>query len=1228
VGEGLSHPAVYTLLRDASGFVWIGTQDGADRWDGQRLVRMGRSPTGERLLPRDDVSVLLRDADGSMWIASWGGGLSHYDPATGVYRNTRHDPAQPDSLADDRVQSLLRDRHGRLWVGTYRGLDLLLDETALRAGLPTRFAHYRRGPDGGLPAERIWALAPVSGNSDQLWIGTEAGLVRFDATTGSVIEVLRHLPEDPGSLSDDHVRTLELDANGTLWVGTERGLNQLAAADASATPSARFHRFLPVPGDPTALPHETINAIRRDAGGAVWVGTQRGGLARLDPGSGRFHTYRSAAEDRFSLPHDDVRALWIDEENLLWVGTRGGGVAILDLDTPRFQTIARESILAAAAEADGRLWLGTDRGLLRVQPGGSIRRFQHDPGDPESLPDDTVTALHLDRRGDLWVGTFDGLARLPRGKDRFEPLARLGAVDGSPALVDGRIRAVLEGRDGGLWVGTTTGGVSRVDLATGAVETYRAGSDPQALSDDFVWVLREDPAANALWIGTDIGGVNRLDLANRTLRRFGHQPGRKDGLSDNRITSLLPAHDGRRWWIGTAFGLDLLDPESGAVRHFGENSGLPSPVVQALATAPDGSLWVATNRGLAQLEPDSGRTTLFTEDDGLPSRLFNPTVGLTLPDGRLLFGSRAGAVVLHSHREDLQPRPVPIVLTGILVEGRPFSSGPPPESTQTLTLAPDQRHLTLEFAALGFRNPHRNRLWYRLDGHDADWIESEGRSARYASLPAGRYVFRVRSAGAGVEGAGTLALAIAVVPRWWETTPARLAAGLLLAGLVLTTHRLRLRSLRTRARELERQVAERTAKLAARERESARQKEQLELLGNVVKLINEEVDLPSLLGTVLESVQFLFGAERGLALVAQEEADIFLVTATAGWPAAAPRALALSRDEVRELFGAGAGEPVPGIVTSPRAAGALAAAEIACRLPPAPLFALRVDLAGREAGWLVFGSSRPLSRSDLFVLRELADHVASAVGRARMVAALQRANQQKDEFLGIAAHDLRSPLGSIQSYADLLLRLLAEGKVEPAVWQRFLGHIRATASRMLALVADLLDLAAIETGRVQLATADVAVDELLTQAADTHRPRAEEKGIELVAEPAAGLDVHADRARIGEVLDNLVSNAVKFTASGGRVRLTAERESDGVWIRVHDNGQGLDDQDLAAVFSGQRLSARPTAGESSTGFGLVIVRRLVELHGGRLAVESRLGAGSVFSFRLPSAGGTSEAASA
>ena len=277
--EGLSQDAVLAALQDHYGYLWFGTQDGLNRYDGYSFTVFKNDPDNSASLSHNGVIALLEDRQGGLWIGTWGGGLNRFDPASEHFRRYRHDPQDPTSLASDLVTALLEDSQGRLWVGTSAGLDLLDPLTG-------RFSHYTHDPQdaGSLSSEHISAL--LGDPSGALWVGTGgfgqpgAGLNRFDPATARAVPY-RGSPGDPASLSSDNISALAWGADGRIWVAT--GGYQLPGAGLNRfdPQSGRAERFQHQAGDPASLSSDDLLSLKLDSSGVLWIATAGGGLERL-----------------------------------------------------------------------------------------------------------------------------------------------------------------------------------------------------------------------------------------------------------------------------------------------------------------------------------------------------------------------------------------------------------------------------------------------------------------------------------------------------------------------------------------------------------------------------------------------------------------------------------------------------------------------------------------------------------------------------------------------------------------------------------------------------------------------------------------------------------------------------------------------------------------------------------------------------------------------------------
>ncbi len=820
--HGLSQGTVNCLLQDSTGFLWLGTQDGLNRYDGYGFEVFEHDPLDAGSLASSWIEALVEDPAGELWIGTDGGGLARWRRGTASFEHFRHDPGDPASLSGDRVRSLVVDRSGALWIGTFASGVNRLDPVRRTV---ERFRHDPGDPRT-LSGDRVRALFEDS--SGALWIGTLSGLNRFDPSSGS-FERFRHRDSDPASLSDDRVLSIAEHA-GALWVGTESGLHRLAAGGAG------FVRFAHDPSDPESLSHDRVRALFEDREQRLWAGTD-GGLNLLASGAGadhlRFVRYRHDAADPSSLSSDRVTVIAQDEGGVVWVGTQGGGVDKFDPRTWAFAHykvdpsgpggLSGNAVFAFSEDADGRLWIGTLGGLdvLERGQGGAADRFvryRHDPADPSSLPDDRVSVLLHDREGYLWAGVLGhGLSRLDPRTGAFEHFRpdpdRPGSLGASV------VTSLYEDREGTVWAGTFDAGVARFERESATFVHYRHDpARPSSLADDQVNAFAEH-AGGDLWVGTHDGGLNRLDRRTGTFRHIRHDPDRPSSLSSDTVYALHVDAAGVLW-VGTSSGLDQLESlgETAAFRHYFERDGLPSDVVWGIQSDARGRLWLSTNDGLARFDPATGAFKSFNRSHGLQSNEFNFNAHYRSPSGELFFGGVNGFNAFFPEEIEPNPHVPPVVLTSFSKVGRPVAFDRPLHEVDEIALGWRDYFFSFELAALDLAAPRENRYRYKLEGFDADWVDlGHRRQVTFTNLDAGRYTLRAQgSNNDGVWNEQGAAIRIVVAPppwqTWWAYALYALALAAAVGGSVLHHHR---------KLERERAIARRERRVAQVERAQA-----------------------------------------------------------------------------------------------------------------------------------------------------------------------------------------------------------------------------------------------------------------------------------------------------------------------------------------------------------------------------------------------------------------------
>ncbi len=895
--EGLSQVTVTCVLQDRAGFLWLGTQDGLNRYDGSRFEVHKHDPTDPASLPSDWVNALAEDPSGDLWIGTEGGGLIRWHRDRGTFTAYRHDAVDPASLSGDRVRALSVDRLGGLWIGTF---DSGLNRLDRESGIFERFRHQPRKPTS-LSGDRIRTI--YEDRAGNLWIGGNRGLNLLDRSAAEPRFVrFRHRPEDPQSLGDDDVLSIAEDHAGALWIGTGAGLQRLDRGSQS------FARFTHDPDDPTSLSQNRVRAIYEDRARRLWVGTDGGGLnllrrpsppggpggRRTAPPGGRagFEHYRHDVADPSSLSDDRVIALFEDRTGVLWVTTQGRGVNKWNPRTwafshykadPDRHGLSGSAVFAFSQDAKGRLWIGTTDGGLNVfdRASGRFTAHRHDPADPASLGDGGVVALLHDRQGTLWVGTLaSGLSRLDPGGRAFRHYR--ADPERTGALSHDVIAALFEDRRGDLWIGTHGGGLNRFHRDSGTFHRFRhRPDDPRSLSDDRTISFAEG-SDGQLWIGTFGGGLNRFDPETETFTALRHDPERSTSLSNDTVMSLHVDPAGSLW-IGTEEGLNRLPGrgDEGALgdifERYYERNGLPNNVIYGIRSEPRGTLWISTVNGLSRFDPRQRTFTNYNTSHGLQSNEFNFGAHFQNPAGELFFGGINGFNVFDPQAVQRNTAVPPVVLTAVTKMNQPVRFERPLADLEEITLSHRDTFFALEFAALDYTAPSENRYRYRLEGADESWISLGGeRRVSFTRLPPGRYRLRVQgSNNDGVWNHEGIALDIRVTPPVWKTWWFRSLGLLALAAGVFGAWELKIRSVRKNSERLQTLVRERTVELEEAQEQLLR-RERLAALGELAGCVAHEIRNP--LGVIKNSIYFLrltqkladAKAKKHLGLIDQE----------------------------------------------------------------------------------------------------------------------------------------------------------------------------------------------------------------------------------------------------------------------------------------------------------------------------------------------------------------------
>lgn len=816
VEDGLSQSTVLCIAQDDIGYIWFGTIDGLNRFDGYHFTIYRSNPADENSISDDWITSLFVDREGVLWIGTLGGGLNCYN-RSGEYFESYMIPEQggnPEGLQNSHIElpftysflntssitSILEDDNGMLWIGTF-GCGLFQFDKRSRS-------FTKNGYD--LPVysgfeKYIMDMCETEHDEEKaLWIATfGGGLYRLGGD-----DDVAHFCSDPGkpeSLSHDFLTDICEGSDRCLWIATlGGGLNRMSLIDGTV------HTYTGHSNHPNRLHDNRILSLLKDKYSNLWIGTASEGLDYYDRHSNRFIHFKSDLGETESLGSNEVLSLLKDRTGIIWVGTNlGHGVNKMKMGQRKFNHIRHDpanpnslndnTVFCFCEDSDHNLWVGTFKGgLNRYDPGNrTFTHFVHNAGMAESISDNHVRAIYEDSRGFLWVGTFHGgLNRYDRRHHRF--IHYRHDADDPQSIGADQVRAIHEDPEGFIWLGTYGGGLSRLDPSTGKCINYRHNAmDSTTISDDRIYDIQEDCRGD-LWIATFEGGVNRFDPATGIFKRYQHDPYDVNSLSENRVFSIYydAADSNIIWFCTSGGGLNKYDIENDLFVHYTEAAGLPNNVVYGILSDDKGFYWLSTNKGISKFFPESETFTNYDVMDGLQSNEFNAGAFYRGVDGRMYFGGINGFNSFHPDEVFVNLNVPPIVITSFKIfDEEMIRKFGPMDFAKRVDLNYSDSFISFEFSALDYANLKKNQYAYKLTGFHDDWIRcGTRRFVNFTNLDPGRYQFYVKGSNSdGIWNEQGTYINLFVHPPFWREWWFYLMILALLILSAFSLHRQRIR---------------------------------------------------------------------------------------------------------------------------------------------------------------------------------------------------------------------------------------------------------------------------------------------------------------------------------------------------------------------------------------------------------------------------------------------------
>jgi len=814
IEQGLSQSTVIIIIQDRKGFIWFGTQDGLNKYDGYKFTVFKNNHNDVNSLSDNWINSLCIDANGYIWIGTAEGGLNRFDPYTERFFHFINDPHNSKSLNCNNIKTVFIDSKNTLWVGTLGGgLNKFDHETG-------EFTHYKHHPQNPQSVSGNFINAIYEDKSGTLWVGTlDAGLNKFDREK-EVFTRFLHDPQNPNSLSNNDVYNIleekfQQDNHSNLWIATGNGLNKFDNIN------QKFTGYLSDTDDPNSLPANLILSILHDKNGILWVGSHGGGLSRYNEEQDNFTNFQFNAGDLNSLSNNIIWDIHEDRSGVIWLGTNNGVSKVtktkfrLYKNNPNNrQSLSDNFIWSFCEDSAGMIWIGTNGGGINLfdPEKETFSQFRHDPKNHQSLRSDRVLSIYEDKLQQIWVGMYnsgvDQYNRQQKIFTRFEPV-----VQDSTCLCDKDIWCFYEDRYGTFWIGATNG-LTRFDPQHQQLTNYQhINHDATSLSSKRVRVIFED-SYGILWIGTYGGGLNKFDPVTERFTHYINDPASRQSLSNNSVRSICE-DEAKNLWIGTGNGLNRFDRTTETFEQFYEEDGLPNNLIYGILNDDDGNLWLSTNHGLCQFDPQKQTFKNYDVNDGLQSNEFNAGAFLKSRSGMMYFGGIKGFNVFHPAEIKTNYHLPTIVITSFKKFDKEVHLNRVISEIDAIDLSYKDSFIAFEFAALDYINPQKNQYRYRLHGFDKNWIYCGNRRyASYTNLDPGIYEFQVLGSNDdGVWNENGATIRIRIAPPYYATIWFRLMLSLSFIGAVLTIHHHKIKRIKLRNEKLEEIVQVRTQDL-------------------------------------------------------------------------------------------------------------------------------------------------------------------------------------------------------------------------------------------------------------------------------------------------------------------------------------------------------------------------------------------------------------------------------
>jgi len=739
--DNFSQNTIQCIYQDSYGFMWFGTQDGLNKYDGYRIEVFKNRRNDFTSLSANHITAIIEDSNGNLWIGTRTGGLNKYDRAKDIFTRFENKEGKTNSISANQINVLLKDSRSNIWIGTPNGLNLLSKDGKTFQRIPLN------STEGVATKEDVYSL--FEDREKNIWIGTHNSLKMLRPNTSNVEEYKDLNSEN----QDNSINAISEDVHGNIWIGCASGLKMFDEQ------RGVFYKYAVEPDKNSYGGLNPISCLLRASGNRFWLGSNTT-LQLFDISTKKIIKIRDRTDGDTRMPNDGIYSLYQDNAGVLWIGTSSQGVLKYDRNLTTFQSFksslanipsAKNIVRSLDEDRLGNLYFATDAGLEYFdRTKRSYKKYTHKKSNLNSISSNYVTTIiHSDKSDLVWIGTYSS------GLDVLNP--RLGTFrhftkgTGANMLNSNSIDILLEDKFGRIWVGTDGGGINRFDPKTGMFTKYlhEEGKLSTSLCDNTVLALYEDKRGK-IWIGGYSKGISIFDPEQNTFSQLNTS----NSMLTSDVVGCFYEDSKGKMWIGTqGGGLNSYDPKTGSIASYTEENGLINNSVNYISEDSYGVLWISTNKGIDSYDPKKGVFRGFGKNNNLKTMEYNLGAGARLTSGEIVMGSINGYTIIDPSKLTYNRNKPNVVLTGLQLFDKPVNvkteNGPLKQTLLTskeIELNYSLSVFTITFAALDYTSPENNQYAYILEGFDENWNHTGNvHSASYTNLNPGFYTFRVRA---------------------------------------------------------------------------------------------------------------------------------------------------------------------------------------------------------------------------------------------------------------------------------------------------------------------------------------------------------------------------------------------------------------------------------------------------------------------------------------------------